>query len=64
LQTNDLVIIRNHGDDDEQEWDIKGVLERQEDAHIKVDHFGFILMYKTHTKSDLDVLHMHRKRTI
>jgi hypothetical protein len=21
-------------------------------------------VYKTHTKSDLDVLHMHRKRTI
>jgi hypothetical protein len=26
------------------------------------DHIGFILMYKTHTKSDLDVLHMHEKR--
>jgi hypothetical protein len=37
LQTKDLVIIRNHGDDDEEEWDIKGVMERQEDAHIKVE---------------------------
>jgi hypothetical protein len=37
LQTKDLVIIRNHGDDDEEEWDIKRVMERQEDAHIKVE---------------------------
>jgi hypothetical protein len=26
------------------------------------DHIGFILMYRMHTKSDLDVLHMHETR--
>jgi hypothetical protein len=37
LLLNDLVIVRNHGDDEEDEWDIKRVLEKQEDAHIKVE---------------------------
>jgi hypothetical protein len=81
LLPNDLIIVRNHGDDDEDERDIKRALERQGDGHIKVeiqsnlefqsltlsqlgvqDHTGFILMYRMHTKSDLDVLYMHGKR--
>jgi hypothetical protein len=37
LPPNDLIIVRNYGDDDEGERDIKRVLERQEDAHIKVE---------------------------
>jgi hypothetical protein len=37
LLHNDLIIVRKHGDDDEDERDIKRVLERQGDAHIKVE---------------------------
>jgi hypothetical protein len=37
LLPNDLIINRNHGDDEEDEWDIKRVLERQGDAYIKVE---------------------------
>jgi hypothetical protein len=37
LLLNDLIILMNHGDDEEDEWDIKRVLERQGDAHIKVE---------------------------
>jgi hypothetical protein len=37
LLPNDLIIIRNHRDDEEDEWVIKRVLERQEEAHIKVE---------------------------
>jgi hypothetical protein len=37
LLPNDLIIVRNHGDDEEDEWDIKRALERQGDAHIKVE---------------------------
>jgi hypothetical protein len=37
LLPNDLIIIRNHGYDDEDEWNIKRALERQGDAHIKVE---------------------------
>jgi hypothetical protein len=37
LLSNDLIIVRNHGDDEEDEWDIKRVLKRQGDAHIKVN---------------------------
>jgi hypothetical protein len=37
LLPNDLIIIRNHGDDGEDEPDIKRALERQGDAHIKVE---------------------------
>jgi hypothetical protein len=37
LLPNDLIIVRYHEDDDEDEWDIKRVLERQGDAHIKVE---------------------------
>jgi hypothetical protein len=37
LLHNDLIIVRNHGDDEEDEWDIKRMLERQGDAHIKVE---------------------------
>jgi hypothetical protein len=37
LITNNLIIVRNHGDGEEDEWDINRVLERQGDAHIKVE---------------------------
>jgi hypothetical protein len=37
LLPNDLIIVRNHGDDKEDEQDIKRALERQGDAHIKVE---------------------------
>jgi hypothetical protein len=37
LLPNDLIIVSNHGDDEEDERDIKRVLERQGDAHIKVE---------------------------
>jgi hypothetical protein len=37
LLPNDLIIVRNHADDEEDEWDIKRALERQGDAHIKVE---------------------------
>jgi hypothetical protein len=36
LPPNDLIIVSYYGDDDEGEQDIKRVLERQEDAQIKV----------------------------
>jgi hypothetical protein len=36
LLPNNLIIVRNHGDDDEDKWDIKRAQERQGDAHIKV----------------------------
>jgi hypothetical protein len=37
LLPNNLIIVRNHGDEEEDEWDIKRVLERQGDTHIKVE---------------------------
>jgi hypothetical protein len=37
LLPNDLIINRNHGDDEEDEQDIKRALERQGDEHIKVE---------------------------
>jgi hypothetical protein len=37
LLQNDLIIIRNYGDDEEDERDIKRALERQGYAHIKVE---------------------------
>jgi hypothetical protein len=37
LLPNDLIIIRNLGDDEENEWDIKRALERQGNAPIKVE---------------------------
>jgi hypothetical protein len=36
LLPNNLLIVRNHGDDEEDERDIKRPLERQGDAHIKL----------------------------
>jgi hypothetical protein len=36
LPTN-LIIVRNHGGDEEDERDIKGALDRHGDAHIKVE---------------------------
>jgi hypothetical protein len=37
LLPNDLIIVRNHGDDEEDKLDSNMVLERQGDAHIKVE---------------------------
>jgi hypothetical protein len=37
LLPNYLINVRNHGDDEEDIWDIKRALERQGDAHIKVE---------------------------
>jgi hypothetical protein len=37
LLPNNLIIIRNHGDDEEDERDIKRTLERQGDVHNKVE---------------------------
>jgi hypothetical protein len=37
LLPNDLIIVRNYGDEEEDERDIKRALERQGDAHIKVE---------------------------
>jgi hypothetical protein len=37
LVPNDLIIVRNHGDDVEDKRDIKRALERQGDAHIKME---------------------------
>jgi hypothetical protein len=38
LLPNDLIIVRNHGDDEEEdEQDTKKVLERQRDVHINVE---------------------------
>jgi hypothetical protein len=37
LLPNDLIIFRNYRDDEEDERDIKRALERQGDAHIKVE---------------------------
>jgi hypothetical protein len=37
LLPNDLIIVRNHGDDEKDERDIKGALVRQGDTHIKVE---------------------------
>jgi hypothetical protein len=37
LLPNDLIIVRNHGDDEEDERDIKRVLERLGDVHNKLE---------------------------
>jgi hypothetical protein len=37
LLPNDFIIVRNHGDDEEDERDIKRAPARQGDAHIKVE---------------------------
>jgi hypothetical protein len=37
LLPNDLIFISNHGDDVQDKRDIKRALERQGDAHIKVE---------------------------
>jgi hypothetical protein len=37
LLPNDLIIVRNHGDDEKDEQDIKRAQERKGDAHIKVE---------------------------
>jgi hypothetical protein len=34
---NNLIIVRNYGDDEENERDFKRALERQGDAHINVE---------------------------
>jgi hypothetical protein len=82
LQPNDLIVVRNHEDDEEDKWDIKRARGGKEmhtsrwrsnpiqnsSVWLRVqlwvqDHLDFKLMYMTHTISDLDVLHMHRKKT-
>jgi hypothetical protein len=37
LLPNDLIIVKNHKDDEEDERDIKRVLERKGDTHNKVE---------------------------
>jgi hypothetical protein len=37
LLPNDLIIVRNHRDDEEDKWDVKRALERQGDTHMKVE---------------------------
>jgi hypothetical protein len=37
LLPNDIIIVKNHEDDEEDKWDIKRAQERQGDAHIKVE---------------------------
>jgi hypothetical protein len=37
LLPNDIIIVRNHGDDEEDKWGIKRAVERQGDVHIKVE---------------------------
>jgi hypothetical protein len=37
LLPNNLIIVRSHGDDEEDKQDINMVLERQGDVHIKVE---------------------------
>jgi hypothetical protein len=42
LLPNDLIIVRNHGDDEEDEWDIKRALERQGDPiQFRIPEFDF-----------------------
>jgi hypothetical protein len=36
LLSNNLIIVRNHRYDEEDEWDVKRALERQGDAHIEM----------------------------
>jgi riboflavin synthase len=36
LLPNHVIIVKNHEDDEEDEWDIKRALDRQENEHIKV----------------------------
>jgi hypothetical protein len=37
LLSNNLIIVRNHGDEEEDERDIKRKLERQVDTQIKIE---------------------------
>jgi hypothetical protein len=37
LLPNNLIIVRNHGDDEEDKWDTKRVPDRQKDVQIKVE---------------------------
>jgi hypothetical protein len=37
LLPNDLIIVRNHGDEEEDEREIKRALERKGDVNIKVE---------------------------
>jgi hypothetical protein len=37
LLPNELIIVRNHGDVEEDKRDIERALERQGDAHVKVE---------------------------
>jgi hypothetical protein len=37
LLPNDLIIVRSHGDDEEDVWDTKDILESPRDVQHKVD---------------------------
>jgi hypothetical protein len=37
LLPNYFIIVRKHGDEEEDKWDINRAQERQRDAHIKVE---------------------------
>jgi hypothetical protein len=69
LLPNDLIIVRNYGEDEEDEWDIKRVLERQGEAHIKVEiqsNSQFQSLTSTPTRSpglprlQIDVQHIYK----
>jgi hypothetical protein len=54
LLPNNLIIVRKYRDDEENEWDIKRVLERQGDAHIKEEiqsNLGFHSLTSSPTQS-------------
>jgi hypothetical protein len=69
LLPNDLIIVRNYGEDEEDERDIKRVLERQGEAHIKVEiqsNSQFQSLTSTSTRSpglprlQIDVQHIYK----
>jgi hypothetical protein len=45
LLTNDLIIVRNHGDDEKDVWDTKDVLEIPRDMHTKVEYSKLVLIF-------------------
>jgi hypothetical protein len=82
LLPNHVIIVKNHEDDEEDEWASRGRWTGKKmntsrwrsnpiwnfRVWLRVqlgvqDHIHFKLMYRMCTMSDLDILHMHRKRT-
>jgi hypothetical protein len=55
LLPNDLIIVRNHRDDEEDEQDIKRELERTGDAHIKME-IQYNLEFQSLTSSPTESL--------